>query len=163
MAIWQFDFFLVPTNGILKEHGEIPTILDTFIPSLEEIDTNKTFIRYWHDADEIVQFGNTIAKYLPEIASWSSDARMFGHEDGTKIEVWDEDVSCRIHASEFDIEWATFFSELSNAYGCKIVIKENGHVIDPTVAELTREFESSTAKRYIEDPVNTIIKLEMKN
>jgi len=53
MAIWHFKFSLLPKKGILKEHTNIPLILneykENFVDSEKHVDDD--FIDYWHDCN----------------------------------------------------------------------------------------------------------------
>ena len=90
---------------------------------------------------------------MPERASWDNDARMFGSEGKNTVEVWNDDINCRIDMNQFDPAFLAAIAKIAQKAGCKIVLKEGGRVIDPIFTNLVAEANRSAAKRFIEDPI----------
>jgi hypothetical protein len=77
MAIWQYNFFIVPvTVGFRTE-------------KLIQRDEDNLFDEsvFWEKADVKIKEFDQIADFLPITRSWSKDILMFGSEDSHRFEI----------------------------------------------------------------------------
>lgn len=120
MAVWQFKLSLVPTQGIIAEHGSLVATLPEYgstpgresLQGIEEVE----FVNYWQKAGLSPAALHKLTQLLPPMPSWAPEARMFGDEEGDRIEVWEDDINCMI-------DLRTFSKDLLEA----IVDSVNGH------------------------------------
>jgi len=159
MAIWQFGFYLIPEAGILRTHGYIPSKLEQYkLHSVNsEIKEEDEFINYWLDFGIPMSIKRRIAKILPEVKSWSADAEMYGYDEGSKIEIWSDDIICFIDARKNELELLELLAEIANSLECKIILKDNGKVIHASYPTLLKEFKKSVAKQFVSNPRETLI------
>ena len=156
MAIWQFRFSLVPTAGILKTYGGLVDAL----PEYAQHDPNATvkevseFNNYWEGVDFSSPFMKSLESILPPRKSWSDDAKMFGSEDGNKIEVWNDDIVCSIDVRNFDIPFISSILEVARGMQCKVALKDGGRLIDPNLSDLLVEINNSRSMQFVQNPVD---------
>ncbi|WP_163836659.1 hypothetical protein [Spartinivicinus ruber] len=158
MAIWQFGFYLVPTNGIIKEHGHIPPILDQYKSRDEDTSFNEEqqFRNYWSNSDIPAFVKEQISKRLPLMKSWSKEAEMYGSDDGSKVEIWEDDIICLVDARNCKYELLEILSNIAFKLDCKLVLKGCGKVIDADYQKLLKEFENSVARKFVLNPRSTL-------
>lgn len=87
----------------------------------------------------------TVSSFMPEMKSWSNDARMFGNDEDERVEVWDDDVRCRINLTRVDYELLEQLFALARRFDCKIVASGTGAVSAPDLASLAPHVEASNA------------------
>jgi len=157
MAIWQFKFSLVPADGIRRVHGS-----DLSTLTIHQVSTDGSRLlddveyavlpKYWDNPASLQRIALAISELLPEMKSWSSDARMFGEKGGNEIEVWDDDVSCHIDMRNCSEMLLTLLIRLARKFDCKLAIHGPGTVIDADMPALAREISASSAYRFCLDP-----------
>lgn len=99
MAIWQYDLHLIPRKAIEDLFSTVP-------PSL----ARKRFdeIKWWENYQPVFDYESEIGDFLSPRKFWSDEAKAWGEEDGTSIEVWLEqklvtDIYVRINAASLDV------------------------------------------------------------
>lgn len=155
MAIWQFKFSLVPASGIRRIHGSDVGVLREY--QVTERSAKPTEIaemtNYWDGSGSLRQLALAFSGILPEIKSWSDEARMFGDDESNKIEVWDDDVNCYIDARIFSDDLMNWIIKLARKFECKLVIHGSGLIIDPDFGILIDQIKDSTAYKFCLNPV----------
>lgn len=158
MAIWHFRIYLVPISGLLEVHGCIPLYLDEYKPHSvdSEFDENREFPNYWVGKGVSSLIRARVESRYPLSGSWSEEAAMFGRDNGTRVELWTDDVVVCVDARDAVVDELRFFSDLARDADCLIVLGQDGRVIGPSLERLTRLFEGSRAYRFITDPVGAL-------
>lgn len=158
MAVWHFRIYLVPTSGLLKVYGCIPLSLDEYKPHSvdSEFDENKQYPDYWMGEGVSPLIRSRVESRYPLSGSWSEEAAMFGRDNGTRVELWTDDVVVFVDAREAVVDELRFFSDLARDADCLIVLGQDGRVVGPSLERLTRLFEGSRAYRFIADPVGAL-------
>ncbi len=165
MAIWQFCFYLVPEQSLAKMYGEVPNEIPEYrtIGENHVVDESFEFPDFWKDVDGLDDIKAKVSKRMPKLNSWSCEAEMYGYDGGTKIEIWNDEVICFIDARNNDINTLKFCSIIADEFNCKIILKDNGKVIDASYFWLLKEFRDSIATSFTKDPKGTITNRNSKN
>ena len=160
MAIWQFDFSLVPKAAVVAFHGCVPDSLDGYaaFDLEEEFDLDSDYPNYWEGgvSHQVVQ---AVRERLPLRRSWSEEAEMYGDERGTSVEIWSDDVNCRVDARSSPLPDLEFFAQLACDAECLIVLKGTGSPLEPSLLSLRCAFKASRAYRFCKDPIGTLHEL----
>jgi hypothetical protein len=146
MATWQFDLYLIPRQKLLSLFGEVPSTLD---------DEAFESVRWCKDAPLPANYEEVLSSFLPEGVSWCDEARMWGEEDGNRIELFDvsgdTEISVRVDArtrNEQVLNGIIKFARFIDA----VLLTEEDKVIEPDVNVVIRELEESNASRFVRDP-----------
>lgn len=154
MAVWQFKFSLVPVDGISRVHGGDTANLQFYrtLPEGPNLIDDADALNYWDDPDALRRIADTVSNFLPEIKSWSPQARMFGEGTYDQIEVWDSDLDCRIDMRNFSVDFLENVLELAREYKCKIAIHGSGDLVSPNLQDVLAEIKKSNAYQFCLDP-----------
>lgn len=159
MAIWHFKFGLIPTEGMKRVFGtsDVAVVPEWVVrpegPRCLEPEELASLPNYWADPAKLRQIAMTVSSFVPEMKSWSDEARMFGANEDERIEVWDDDVRCRINLREVDFELLDRLLALARRFDCKIVVEGTGAVSAADIASLAPHVEASNGYRFCCDPV----------
>lgn len=160
MAIWQFKIELLPTDEVRFRVGEPPCSLPaTFQGSVGYHSTNGG--SFWTSRATSVAVPY-FRKLLRETQSWTSDALMYGEEDGDKVEVWDDSVVAMIDCRNLDESFVFGVLSIANALECSLLVVETGWVIPAEKEFLVREIESSRALRFVSRPEAALRSLKLR-
>jgi hypothetical protein len=87
MAIWQFTFYLVPSETVEQLHGPNAIMLAAFGGvDLETYDENAEWPNYWAGRSPR-SYAEAVGALLPSRKSWSPNALMFGDDEGDGVEL----------------------------------------------------------------------------
>jgi hypothetical protein len=162
MAVWQFKFYLVPTVGILRIHKSIPSILEDQAPMDPnvEVDLDQEFENYWEETEFTVHLHERIKEHLTPADFWSEEGVMYGSYDVSRVEIWDDgDVECRIDMREFNLSLLETMLNIATELDCKIVLSENGRVVEPILTDMLDACKQSRACKFVVDPIKTLKEL----
>jgi hypothetical protein len=140
MAIWQFDFWLLPKSGILSRFPTIPTAL-----SQDEFNDMEA----WHGRQPPTGYESTLSEMQPRIQSWHERLGWWGSEEGNRIDVWTESnlvasVNFRIDIAVLDIAFVQGMIHLARAWDCFLMSGSGGALIKPTRGAVLRHLIEST-------------------
>ena len=153
MALWQFKFSLLPVKGIAVVHGEIPAELWEYQPpALHPNDGEPAFPDYWRSAGISPASLTDLTALLPPRRSWSPDAQMYGSEDGDSLEIWLNDIDCRLDMRSFCPGLLERILSVAHQHVCKVVISGTGEVVDPDVTGVLLKAKDSEAFEYCSNP-----------
>lgn len=165
MAIWQFRFSLLPELGIIREHGGVPPELESMKPvnpddplALEGHCPN-----YWADQPKSPLELDDFKTLLPPMESWSKDALMFGYSHGHQIELWKDDLTCKIDMRAFDPDLLEKCVELAGLNGCLLALHENGQVLPADRHAVLEACQRSRAVKFVCDPTKTLKQIGEEN
>ena len=158
MAIWQFQFSLVPILGIRRVHGKVVTKLPEYATRDPDAPVKELseFNNYWEDFDFSSDSVKSLQNLLPTKPSWSEDAKMFGSNEGDSIEVWDDDIECSIDVRNLNIPLLSAIVQIANDMQCKIILKDGGRLVDPDIQNVITELENSPATKFVLNPIEFI-------
>ena len=147
MAIWQYDFLLIPEFGMIQYHGVVPERIDTLFSDVEEEAPD-----YWEQFDQRERIEKEASILLGDLKSWSEEAKMFGTEDGNKIESWDDEILCRFDLRTPDMEVLESILRIAQKMNCRIVSSSSHRVIEPELKEVCLDIKESPSYRFCKDP-----------
>ena len=158
MAVWHFKFGLIPNSGLRRVLGRTDDVVvpehvsHPDGPRYLEPDELAALPNYWDDPSMLRQVAMVVSSFMPEMKSWSEKARMFGDDEDDRVEVWEDDVSCRIHLGHVDFELLEQILGLARRFDCKLVIHGTGAVTNPDLESLRPHVEASNAYKFCADP-----------
>ena len=159
MAIWQFRIDLIPRKAIRRIFGELPISLP------EEL--AEEFL-WWSDAQPPKGFEAWITVFLPEAQSWSQTMRIWGDERGDTGSVCYsngdqvESVGFRIDVRQLSLAFVRNICELAVRLDC-MLLTGTYHLLAPDDLTVLSSINSSTAQRYLNDPVSTLRELKRQS
>lgn len=167
MAVWQFKFYLVPVKGIVKVHGKVVPRLSEYAPfnpesSFEEIEARAAQApNYWEQAGVSPASMEGLTTMLPPIRSWSEEAKMFGdgEDGGAKIEIWKDDIQCKLDLRVFSEELLVAIVDEAADAECMLVLQETGEVIEPDLPLVLDKILESNAYAFCTGPTEFLRKL----
>jgi hypothetical protein len=154
MGVYQFEFAVIPAVGIIRIHGCIVDFIDQFAAHKfdTEVDLDADLLDYWEGVDKL-QWQHAIEGWLPSCASWSTEALMYGDSGGDRIEVWDSFIHVALDVRNLNAALLLAIIDTAQAQNCKFVLKDQGHVISPNLDEVVDRLNSSSAMKFLRDPV----------
>jgi hypothetical protein len=148
MAIWQFDFHLIPAVAVGRHFGVMPVTLP--LDAYDAVD-------WWYGLDPFRDFEQDLSQLLPRGRSWSSQRDTWGHEDGDRFDVSREgtrivDVFARLDLRTLSRPFLDRVLETIRRHDLLIVVAEDGHVLRPSMEESLAAIRRSAGFRFITDP-----------
>jgi hypothetical protein len=157
MAIWQYGFTFVPEEALRRTYPVLPLQIP------QDLAEDSC---WWSEIQPPVGFEQQINLILTERPSWSTSMRMWGQEDGddayvcyvdeSKSKV--EEVGFRINAGEISPELIPRICILARQLNCVLMTAEY-EILAPDESMVLAAINDSTAKKYIDDPVSTLLSL----
>jgi len=147
MAVWQFDLRMVPRDSVCAfVSDESDGIGDDMIDAVD----------WWRSAELPAGWEARVDQVLPRSASWDPEWRVFGSEQGTRVDVIStggriEEVRLRLDARELGPSVLEQLMELVKDARCSLVTP-TGRVIEPDPSSVWVELELSPARKYVRDP-----------
>lgn len=164
MAAWQFDFYLIPKINVLKIFNELPEVLDDYLPydGKRELKEISEYPNYWNGYEINEEIHDFFSLQLDAIESWDDEAKMYGESNGNKVEVWEDDILCRIDAREVNMKLLYRILEFAKAKSWVVVLKENGKVLEPNIFSLANYFRMSFSFKFCKEPEKTLKEMKKK-
>jgi len=163
MAIWHFRLILVPTRALRAKFGVIPIA----VPQ----ESDEDFTVWWSAIQPREGFEASIDGMLPRKKSWSEEMWMWGRDDGDEAYVcYDsegkdrtvEEIGFRIDVGALSPGFVRDICALAIDLEC-MLLTDTCHVKAPEAQVLLAAIKSSTAQRYLDDPVATLRGLSLAN
>lgn len=156
MAVWHFKFSLVPTSGIVGEHGKLVSTLPEYgsVRSDASVDSTEDaqFVNYWEKAGMSPASLERVMQLLPPTKSWSAEARMFGEAEGNRIEVWEDDINCALDLRTFSKDLLGAIVQIASSAQCMLVLHGTGEVIEPQLQVVLDKILASDAYSFCIEP-----------
>lgn len=139
MAIWQFDFMIVPQNKDIEDYND-----------------NDNYMS-WHGIKMPEDSLEFLSIHLPIRKSWSNDIRQYGDKDSTCIEIYmlDDDIDeirCRFDMRNISKTLLENIVSFINMINGKVYINGKSYKADiPSIIELVRD---SDAARFCKSPMD---------
>jgi hypothetical protein len=153
MAVYQFQFVLIPAAGIARIHSDNVDFIEEYATRNPdaEVDLDEESPNYWEGIDK-KPLQETIAGLLPVCESWSEEAVMYGNSEGDHIQIWDNTVDVALDARNLSAPLLVAITDAARAQDCKLVLKDGGKVISPNLDEVVAGLNASSAMRFLRDP-----------
>lgn len=145
MAIWQFDFHLVPRLEVGRRFGTIPLTI-----SEDDYET----VNWW--AHNIHQFDEELSALLPKGHSSHPEIDIWGTEDGHRFDIVREnqrmaEIFGRLDVRDLSLSFANRVIEMARRNDL-LIIAEGRHVLRPSVKELMSAVRRSPSFAFVRDP-----------
>lgn len=154
MAVWQFQFSLLPVSGLHEIHGQLPRTVPAYArrdpdaPLMEDGE----FDNYWAGIDLHSSLTDPLAQLLPARSSWSDEARMFGDSHSNSIEIWDDVIHVALDVSKLNLPLLGAIVDFASQLDCKLVLRDNGRICHPLLQIVLDELSKSIAAGFVKDP-----------
>jgi len=155
MAIWQFDFIVVPKENIIIKFKSYPEKIN-----LDDIDD----IGNWNHHNLIESTLKELAIVLKPTKSWSDEIKQFGRIDESCVKLlYDknilEEISVRLDLRNLTYEILkpiiNFIKE-NNA----LIITDDGNLINAEINELINQIKKSDSYSFVKNPKDFLMTLE---
>jgi hypothetical protein len=153
MAVWQFQFTVIPVAGIIKIHGEMVGVIPQFAARMPDaiFDEHKVYPDYWEGIDKTAIHA-LVKRLLPVAESWSDEAFMYGNSKIDDIQIWEDSVYVRLNCSSLNVELLENIVAIANDLNYCIVLSEGGRVIAPMMQLMIDAINASSASKFIKNP-----------
>lgn len=153
MALWQFDFNLIPEE-------KVTGIINAFDVNEDSFEELISWEKYTLSESSIKE----LSQVLNPTKSWSDSIKQFGSIEGTCIKLLFEEnilneVSVRLNLKENTIEDLKIiirFAEANNA----MIITKKGILIKPSINSMIEEIKKSKAYSFVKNPTEFFSSLE---
>jgi len=158
MAIWQYRLILIPEAVLLTKYDVLPPVIP--------MELAEDFA-WWSDVQPPTGFDRQVDLILPQMDSWSSSMRMWGHKHGDDAYVCYvdenknriEEISFRIDARTISAEFVRRICALAARLGC-VLMNSEYEILAPDESMVLTAIAHSTAKKFVDDPVSTLQALD---
>jgi hypothetical protein len=147
MAVWQYDFHLVPKAGVERHYGLIPTTMPlvSVEPGL-----------FWTGIELTQEMRNEISRLLPSGKAWSDQIERWGQEQGTRIDLFVEnediaEVFVRLDVRDLPQVLLINLMQIAKRHGLLVMLPD-GSLFEPSVSRVLAEIRASNAFRFVQDP-----------
>lgn len=153
MAIWQVKLRLIPTNALRAKFGTMPIT----------IPQNLADDSWSSDVQPRPGLEASIDTVLPRANSWSEDMLIWGDERGdAAIVCYDndrkvEDIEFRVDVRRLSPALVGRICDLAKELECMLLLTRSGQLIAADDQALLAAIHHSTAKKYLNDPVSTLL------
>jgi len=147
MATWQYDFHLLPSEGVVRRYRTIPVVI-----SQSDFDQEQ----WWDGSPPPNEFESEISQLLPPLPSWSSDLKQWGFDDGNRIDICRNkgmfsSIYVRVDVRDVSLVFIATLMDMARRNGCLLRTQE-GRVIPPSFAIVLSAIRGSKAFRFVQDP-----------
>lgn len=150
MAIWQYNFTLIPKEALKKGTSHLEKHLD------EEgfLDDESC----WLIEPLKVNFFNKIEILLPRNKSWSDDIILFGNQDSNRFEVY-KNINDNVISVSFRIDYTSEYEEILRGIinfvqlNNLIILDEKMKLLDNNFISIKHHIENSE-QRFVYDKLS---------
>lgn len=147
MATWQFDLQLVPRKAVERNGGVGQDHLE---PSAMES------VSWWEGTTLPPEARRQVESLLPWRAPWDPEWKVFGEEDGNRIDIIEEhgciaELRARVDARDLDLDFIEAMIRFAEDWELVLLTTE-GRIIMPNVDAFWVELMISPASRFVHDP-----------
>lgn len=153
MAVWQFRFSLLPRKGVLRKHKTFPDFLPEYKANFNHTGAtvDENYENYW-EAFDIGALSDCFEKNIPCVESWSEELAIYGCEEGSKVEVSEDEVYVKFDTRKPNYTFLRQVVDLAKSFDCIFAIEEDGRLIDPAFEVMLEYLHNSRAYRFCENP-----------
>lgn len=163
MAIWQFEISILPESGLKHVCGEIPAVLREYCAvSLETDFEELPKHNYWEGFDIFQDVLPEAKVILGNEYSRTADEVKLGSRDGNRFILWANDVVFDFDLREPDLEVLESVLRLARKLNCKLVVGNEGNVIDPDMLCILEAVKKSNAYKFVKNPKQWLTQIASK-
>lgn len=128
MALWQYDFVVVPRDELASKLGTIPKAL-----TLEQMND----LHVWRAREPSEGFPDSFTAWRPEMKSWRDELRMWGSEESNRIDVSYSGgridyIQFRVEIRSLSVHFIELMTEFARKNNAVLVSAHSLAVVDPT-------------------------------
>ena len=148
MAIYQFIVVLLPKPWLSNDKNNVSALFNE--DGYDVSDAWKTY----QPTEELYSL---LSEVLPRGKSWHTDLKVWGNQEYSDIQVWDEDgsvesISIRLDLREDTNSLLAKVVNLAIELNCVLFIPGSKGVLEPNVFELNEIMNNSNAAKYVNNP-----------
>jgi hypothetical protein len=146
MAIWQYNFIVIPKSVFDRKDGSLENYLDA-----EGFLDDESC---WLFEPVEVDFFEEMKKVLPENKSWSNDIILFGNQDSNRLEVY-KNESNQVISVSFRIDYTTEYEDILRSIIRFIelndlaILDENLELLDNNFITIKTHIENSDRRNIL--------------
>ncbi|WP_152690391.1 hypothetical protein [Pseudomonas fluorescens] len=95
-----------------------------------------------------------IACLLSEVELRTSEARIFGYENGGRVEVWENDILCCLDLRRLFLSLLDGVVGLAAYFDCSLVLFGSGEVVEPELPLVLEKVKDSKFFAFFVDPAS---------
>ena len=146
MAIWQYDFELVPRTGYQKRPAE----------GARRCDEARPVTNCWENTAVPPELEPRLSTLLPPGESWSTSVRVWGASDGDRVDLCFEEQRLVEFNVRLDLRYPSgeFFHGIlciAREYGY-LVRTPGGRLLEPDATSVLSDIVKSPAAAFVKDP-----------
>ena len=148
MALWQFDIKLLPAESVMRRYQAVPLVI-----SKADFDEE----RWWKGTPTSQNLEAEFSKMLPPAQSWTDKLKVWGHDEGDRIDLWSHDgttisgLYVRIDVRDISKVFLANVLTLARRHSW-LLRTEDGKLFQPSFAQLLSAIHASDSFRFVEDP-----------
>lgn len=147
MAAWQYEIALIPQRAVVDKYGHVSSRVEA-----SEIDSAD----WWERWQPPPGYERRLASLLDMGESWHPDLKMWGREEGDRVQVWTENgrvvgIQARVDARKSYSQFTERLAEFARQCDCLLITPE-GRVMEPLADVLLEEVRRSDAREFAIDP-----------
>lgn len=148
MALWQWDFWILPKDELQKKLPILPTHLD------QDWFESTTHWESVSDVELIDFFDSILPRYE---TPWAANSQSWGSDQGNRIDLRTKDhivldLSIRLDLRKLDIKFLTSIIDFSQSTGFIIYALDDEKLIEPQLDELLMNIQASRKWLFVTDP-----------
>ena len=147
MAIWQFDFHLIPASSVERHFRAVPLTLPA-----EEYDR----VDWWDGVDLLHDIEEDLSRLLPPGHSWDSEQKTWGEEDGDRFDLLPtgpriSELFGRLDVRALSLPHLSRVIEMARRRDL-LVVTEDRHILRPSMKEFLSAVRRSRSFAFVRDP-----------
>ncbi len=145
MAIWQYDYYLIPESVIAQRSGLNPVQL-----TARKFKSLRLSEKPWCPSD----YAKSFSELLPEFPAWTPALRWWGTENGNRIDVFRKEPSVDFIRIRFDIRRMDLIlmrrlADLAQSWHCVFCSAHDLHIIPPSGPSVLQHISESRRLRFV--------------
>lgn len=151
MAIWQYDFWIVPKDEALKKYGNVLSI---------PIENDFIEVIPWKKGR--LQDIKQISQILKQEKSWSNDIIQYGNIEGTCVQLFlgQHDFDIKIRLDLCNLKRNTFLAIVKFIQEKEaMILTSEGRLLCPDLEKFVSDIRTSREYKFVKNPMgylNTI-------
>jgi hypothetical protein len=147
MAIWQYEFYLLPKKRVVDLFSSVPTRLTRQEYELTD---------WWEGHNLTSDHEVKVSQILPRQASWSDEIKSWGNEEGNRIDIcFDnntiEEILVRVDVRDISYQFIDRILSLTRDLNC-LLLTEEMLILHPIKDLLINSIKNSEAAKFVCNP-----------
>jgi len=159
MAVWQYDFILIPRDELISQAGILPTEL-----SIDQVNRFK----FWKVRQPKAVYADRFDSWSQEIKSWTPNLRLWGKEDSNRIDVAFSnekihEIEFRIEVRSINVRFLQLMVDFARTENCVLLSMHSLCVIEPLRERVLNYLTQSNGVNEVWDWLHDIPKVSKTN